>query len=117
MELTHQVALQSRSDLAKYGDNALLLFTLQLRFELEDIHAVATNSLTDSPNDKKCDLVYVDKESQIAVIAQGYFCNKLVLPDEAPANKASDLNSAVVWLLSTPINELPTQLLRNCPRG
>jgi hypothetical protein len=113
MEATHQVALQSRTDLEKYGDNALLLFTLQLRFEIEDIDAVATNSLTDSPNDKKCDLVYVDKESQIAVIAQGYLCRKAVLPDEAPANKASDLNTAVTWLLSTPINELPTQLLRS----
>jgi len=93
MEATHQVALKSRTDLAKYGDNALLLFTLQLRFEIEDIDAVATNSLTDSPNDKKCDLVYVDKESQIAVIAQGYICKKSVFPDEAPANKASDLNT------------------------
>jgi hypothetical protein len=107
------LALQSRTDLEKYGDNALLLFTLQLRFEIEDIDAVATNSLTDSPNDKKCDLVYIDKESQIAVIAQGYLCKKTVLPDEAPANKASDLNTAVTWLLSTPINELPTQLLRS----
>lgn len=113
MEVTHQVALQSRTDLGKYGDNALLLFTLQLRFEIEDIDAVATNSLTDSPNDKKCDLVYVDKESQIAVIAQGYLCKKNVLPDEAPANKASDLNTAVAWLLSTPIDDLPTQLLRS----
>jgi hypothetical protein len=113
MAATHQVALKSRTDLEKYGDNALLLFTLQLRFEIEDIDAVATNSLTDSPNDKKCDLVYVDKESQIAVIAQGYLCKKTVLPDEAPANKASDLNTAVTWLLSTPINELPTQLLHS----
>ena len=113
MESTYQVALQTRTDLAKYRDNALLLFTLQLRFEIEDIDAVATNSLTDSSNDKKCDLVYIDKESQVAVIAQGYFCQKAVLSSEAPANKASDLNTAVVWLLSTPINELPTQLLQS----
>lgn len=113
MEATHQVALQSRTDLEKYGDNALLLFTLQLRFEIEDIDAVAINSVTDGPNDKKCDLVYVDKESQIAVIAQGYWCKKTALPNEAPANKASDLNTAVTWLLSTPIDELPNQLLRS----
>jgi hypothetical protein len=113
MESTHQVALQARTDLEKYGDNALLLFTLQLRFEIEDIDAVATNSLTDGSNDKKCDLVYVDTESQIAVIAQGYFCKKALLPSEAPANKASDLNTAVAWLLSTPVNELPTQLLQS----
>lgn len=110
---THQAALESRTDLMKYGDNALLLFTLQLRFEIEDIDVVATNSLTDGSNDKKCDLVYVDKESQVAVIAQGYFCRKQNFPSEAPANKASDLNTAVIWLLSTPIDELPTQLLRS----
>jgi hypothetical protein len=110
---THQVALESRTDLIKYGDNSLLLFTLQLRFEIEDIDVVATNSLTDGSNDKKCDLVYVDKESQVAVIAQGYFCRKQNFPSEAPANKASDLNTAVIWLLSTPIDELPTQLLRS----
>jgi hypothetical protein len=113
MMQTHQEALNSRTDLTKYGDNALLLFTLQLRFEIEDIDVVATNSLTDGSNDKKCDLVYVDKESQVAVIAQGYFCGRQNLPSEAPANKASDLNTAVVWLLSTPIDELPTQLLRS----
>jgi AIPR protein len=109
----YQATLKARTDLSKYKDNALLLFTLQLRFEIEDIDAVATNSLTDNPNDKKCDLVYVDKESKIAVIAQGYYCNKLALPSEAPANKASDLNTAVAWLLSTPVEQLPTQLLQS----
>lgn len=113
MESSPLVALQSREDLTKYGDNALLLFTLQLRFEIEDIDAVATNSLTDSSNDKKCDLVYIDKENHIAVIAQGYFCKKSDLPSEAPANKASDLNTAVAWLLSTPVKDLPTELLRS----
>lgn len=105
--MIYQTALESRTDLGKYADNALLLFTLQLRFEIEDIDAVATDSLTDGPDDKKCDLVYVDRENQIAVIAQGYFCRKGNLPSEAPANKASDLNTAVTWLFSTPIDELP----------
>ena len=110
MTTTYQAALQERSDLSKYGDNALLLFALQLRFEIEDIDAVATNSLTDGPDDKKCDLVYVDQERRIAVIAQGYCCHKTTPPSEAPANKASDLNTAVVWLLSTPIEQLPIRI-------
>lgn len=113
MKLTHQEALRSRTDLHKYKDNALLLFTLQLRFEIEDIDVVAANSLTDSPNDKKCDLVYVDKEKQIAVIAQGYFCKNSGSRSEAPANKAADLNTAVTWLLSMPIEELPTPVLQS----
>lgn len=110
MDLKYQAALRTRTDLNKYGDNALLLFALQLRFEIEDIDTVATNSLTDGPDDKKCDLVYVDKESQIAVIAQGYFCHKTQLPTEAPANKASDLNTAVTWFISTPFEQIPSHL-------
>lgn len=107
---TYQTALQSRTDLEKYKDNALLLFTLQLRFEIEDIDAVATDSLTDGRDDKKCDLVYVDQERRVAVVAQGYYCQKSNLPSEAPANKASDLNTAIAWLLATPIDQLPAQL-------
>ena len=110
MSLRYQAALRTRTDLNKYGDNALLLFALQLRFEIEDIDTVATNSLTDSPDDKKCDLVYVDEESRIAVIAQGYFCHKENLPNAAPANKASDLNTAVTWFISTPLEEIPNHL-------
>lgn len=110
MTLTYQTALTARTDLNKYGDNALLLFALQLRFEIEDIDTVATNSLTDGPDDKKCDLVYVDKERQIAVITQGYVCQKTNLPATAPANKASDLNTAVAWLISTPFDQIPSHL-------
>jgi hypothetical protein len=110
MTLTYQKALQGRSDLDIYQDNALLLFTLQLRFDIEDIHLTATNSLTDGSDDKKCDLIYIDKEGGVAVIAQGYFCRKQNLPTIAPANKASDLNTAVAWLFSTPIDQIPIGL-------
>ena len=44
----------SRDDLlTKYTDNALLLYTLQLKYSIEDIDEVATNSLVDGPDDKK----------------------------------------------------------------
>ena len=58
---------QARSDLtAQYGNNALLLYALQLRFEISDIISVASDALTDGGNDKKCDLIYVDQDTGVA---------------------------------------------------
>lgn len=99
-------AFKARNDLQVYKDNALLLFTLELRFDIDDIHAIAEDSLTDGYDDKKCDLVYVNRDSKYAIVAQGYFANN---PNKksAPSNKASDLNTAVSWLLSEDLDELP----------
>ena len=36
----------------KYKDNALLLYALQLRFDIEDIDAIAADALTDGADDK-----------------------------------------------------------------
>jgi hypothetical protein len=99
----------SREDLkSRYVDNSLLLYALQLRYSIEDIDKVATDSLVDGPDDKKTDLVYIDGESGEAVIAQGYLSQKD--RDEAPANKASELNTAVTWLLTRQIEDLPDRL-------
>ena len=44
----------SRLDLInKYGNNSLLLYALQLRFNIDDILSVASDSLTDGGDDKK----------------------------------------------------------------
>jgi hypothetical protein len=99
---------QSRTDLSKYEDNALLLYSLQIKYDIDDIHEVASTSLVDGPNDKKTDLIYIDPELNEAVIAQGFYSRKD--RDEAPANKASDLNTAVSWLLTRQIDELPERL-------
>lgn len=105
---SHAAFLESRHDLAKYGNNARLLFALETRFRLADIHTVATDALTDSKNDKKCDLVYIDREDGYCVIAQGYEATGK--KQEAPANKASDLNTAVSWLLSGDLSGVPVAL-------
>ena len=60
------------------------------------------------PGVEKCDVLYVDKERQIAVLAQCYISKR---PREAaPANKASDLNPAISWLLTSDIDKLPDGL-------
>jgi len=99
----------TRTDLEGYGPNALLLFALQLRWGISDIDGVAAEALTDASNDKKCDLVYVDRENGRVVVAQGYMSSKADLA-AAPSNKASDLNTAVTWLLSGDLDGLPPVL-------
>lgn len=104
-----KAALDARTDLTPYGSNALLLFALELRFGLEDLQTVASTSLTDGPDDKKCDLVYVDVEAGVAVVAQSYVSADTTKV-EAKSQKAADLNTAAAWLLTRPIDELPERL-------
>lgn len=96
-----------RNDL-QLTDDAIALFALQLKFSIEDIQTVASESLTGGGDDKKCDLLYLDTEQQLAVIAQAYISKKN--KNAAPANKAADLNTAVAWLLSREIQDLPQAL-------
>jgi len=102
-------AFKSRDDLTAYGDNALLLFVAQLRLGFDDVDSFASNSLTDGSNDKKCDLVAVSADKQRVVLAQGYMSTKSIV-SEAPANKASDLNTGVSWLLAGELDGLPESL-------
>jgi hypothetical protein len=98
-------ALKTDFDLS---DDAIGLLALKLKFRLEDIQVVAAEAITGGGDDKKCDLLYVDKELQVAVIAQCYF--SLKDRPAAPANKASDLNTAIGWVLSRDLADLPLGL-------
>lgn len=101
-------AYNSREDLHAHDPNALLLFVAELRLSVDDVSVFASNALTDHSNDKKCDMVAVTPERTKVVVAQGY--EALANKDAAPANKASDLNTAVSWLLTGPLNEVPEKL-------
>lgn len=103
-----EAALQARDDLTVYGDNDIGLFALALRFAIDDIHSVASDSITDGGDDKKCDIVYVGLEDGVAIIAQCYQSRKMHAA--APANKAADLNTAVSWLLNSQMKRLPIRL-------
>lgn len=102
---------QARTDLiSRYGNNALLLYALQLKFEISDIISVASDALTDGGNDKKCDLIYVDQDHGIAIIAQGYMKQSPQEGDLAPGNKASDLNAAATWVFAQNPDAVPEQI-------
>lgn len=89
-------------------DDGIGIFAINLRFDLDDIETIASEAMTGGGDDKKCDLVYVDKERSIAVVAQCYLSRKA--KESAPANKASDLNTALGWLLNADIDTLPDGL-------
>jgi AIPR protein len=89
-------------------DDATGIFAINLRFNLDDIQTIATEAITGGGDDKKCDVLYVDKERQLAVIAQCYISSS---PRQAaPASKASDLNTAITWLLTSDLLRLPEAL-------
>lgn len=108
MEANWKAAFSARDDLEQYGDNAIGLFALSLRFTIDDVHSTAADSITDGSDDKKCDIIFIDKDEYVAVIAQCYMASRDRF--NAPANKAADLNTAIAWLLQRPISELPERL-------
>src|SRR5437867_10044545 len=95
--------------LGPYGKNALPLFALALHLDVEDSANFATDSLTDHPADKKADIIYINEADGVACVAQGFMAADWG-KQEAPANKASDLNTAAAWLLQRPIEEVPDQI-------
>lgn len=109
MAASWQEAFEGRDDLNEFGDNALGLFALGLKFGIEDLVSIGADSITDGSDDKKCDLIYIDKEEGVAVVCQCYKASNSS-KTQAPANKASDLNTAIGWLLQRQIEDLPDKI-------
>lgn len=105
LEASWRTALDEHDDLKKFGVNAIGLFALALRFDLEDLEGVGVSSIVDGSSDKKNDLIFIDEEIGTAVIIQAYVSKSK--KSIAPANKASDLNTAVAWLITMPPESLP----------
>ena len=105
------IALSQRDDLVKYGPgNSIALFAAELKLGLDDIGTFAADALTDGSNDKKCDLVSVDRTSGQIIIAQAYAANNPEKKTEAPSGKTSDLNAAATWLLTGDLAGMPETL-------
>lgn len=100
----------SRDNLKQYGSNALLLYALQIKLGINDIDSVAADAITDGPKDKKCDLIYINENSGIAIVAQGYIRKNPQEDDIAKSNKASDLNTASAWIFERKDSDLPNDI-------
>ncbi|MGA7155898.1 MAG: AIPR family protein [Acidobacteriaceae bacterium] len=108
-EYSFIAAFQSDLELAKAGPNALPLFAVGLQLGIEDMSSFATEALTDHPQDKKADIIFIDEAEGLACIAQGWVAKEWGRM-EAKANKANDLNTAVAWLFGKPIDDVPKQI-------
>lgn len=93
----------------KFGEgSAHLIWTLSMYLDYPDEFQLASESLTDGSDDKKIDFIRIDRDLNKIVFAQGYYATKK--NDSAPANKASDLNTAAAWLISGDTTKIPSPL-------
>ena len=110
MEYKYWSDYTSLVELQKYGANSLMMYALKLRFDIDDIDSVASESITDGYEDKKCDLIYVDESERIAIIAQAYIKQNPQPNERAKLTKAQDLNTAASWVLGRDIDDVPNLL-------
>lgn len=105
------VSLISRPELEQFQPNANAMLALELKYGLDDLRTVADDALTDDKLDHKCDLLYIDRENGLAVVAQAYEADSLDKTNP-PVNKAADLNTALTWILDgqVPSSELGEKL-------
>lgn len=95
--------------IAQYGESsAFIVWSMGLYLNTADLDQLAADCLTDCPGDKKIDFLKVDIEENALYIAQGYYTS--AEKEVAPANKASDLNTAIAWLTDGDINSFPEGL-------
>ncbi|HBC3362266.1 TPA: hypothetical protein KDX70_000473, partial [Vibrio parahaemolyticus] len=105
---TWKTAYESLEELSEYDDNALGLFALGLKFGLDDLASIGVDAVTDGSDDKKLDIVFINSEEEYAVVGQCYFTSKD--KQNAPSNKASDLNTGLAWLLQRNIDDVPERI-------
>lgn len=103
-----ETALGTFLETFSLNSDGIGLFALQLQYDVDDITTVAAEALTGGGDDKKCDMLWLDTDRGMAVIAQCYMSTRARL--SAKSNKASDLNTAISWLLVRPLEELPEGL-------
>ncbi len=99
----------STSLIEKLGEEKAHIVWVMARYlEEPDLEALAATALTDGPNDKKIDFIYLDHDEKRLVLTQGYFASKQ--KDSAPDNKASDLNTAAAWFFSGDLQLVPNTI-------
>ena len=108
-DITFKKAFLADKTVHAYRASALTVFGLALYLNVSDIDDFAAEAITDSSTDKKIDACYIDQDEGRVIVAQGYTASRWG-KKEGPANKASDLNAAITWLLNTPEENLPPWL-------
>lgn len=53
--------------------NAHMVWAIALYLEEPDVEALASEALTDGPDDKKINVIYLDRDAKRVIFAQGYY--------------------------------------------
>lgn len=103
-----KAAFRQFSDRLELSADGIGLFAIDQRFGIDDVRTAAVESITGGGDDKKLDVIHLDTDRGLLVVAQCF--DTPVAKTAAPANKASDLNTALAWLLSSEIDNVPEEL-------
>lgn len=101
-------AFSERSDLTEYGSAGLALFAMALKFGYDDLATIGVDAVVDGPDDKGCDVVYIDRDQRLAIVAQSYFAE--TPKASARDSKAATLRQGLSYLLEVPIDGIPERL-------
>lgn len=104
-----ETAFKLRDDLTPFEAEGIGVFALGLRFGLDDLQTVASEAITDGPDDKKIDVLYIDRGQRSAFIMQCYAA-KGKFDQQAPGNKATDLHTASAYAFGVGIANLPASI-------
>ncbi len=108
-KLTFQSYLKQDTEYSKFGKNNVAIFALAMYLGIDEIDEFMANSWTEDDDDKKIDLFYIDLNESRAAIVQVYIADKFG-KQAAPANKASDLNTACSWIFSANEKNIPKKI-------
>lgn len=110
--LQHLAKFQEYTDLiSTFGEgNAHLIWIMSLLIDHEDPITLGHEALTDANDDKKIDFLKLDRDTKTLYFAQGYYSPNKPTTNNAPSNKAADLNTAAAWLFVGDLNSIPEHL-------
>lgn len=101
-------AYDERPDLVSFGSAGLALFAMALKFGYDDLETIGADAVVDGPGDKGCDVVYIDRDQRVAVIAQSYKSDRI--KQCARDGKAATLRQAMSYLIEVQIQDVPERL-------
>jgi hypothetical protein len=101
-------AYREREDLAPFGSAGLALFAMALKFGYDDLVTIGADAVVDGPDDKGCDVVYIDRDQRTAIIAQSYQASTPKFA--AQASKAATLRQGISYLIEVSMEAVPERL-------
>lgn len=101
-------AYKEREDLNQFGSAGLALFAMALKFGYDDLETIGADAVVDGPDDKGCDVVYIDRDQKVAIISQSYRADTPKI--SAQDSKAASLRQAISYLIEVEIEKVPERI-------